>query len=298
MKRLLRCVAAISLAACGTSETTTPETDAATDTADVAADVVEDTPLDTVEPDADVTDPDVSGPDADVVEPDADVEEDTDATGDTGQCEDGSSYTSDCENCYCNAGVWECSEDEWCAYEACISECPASCLPAEEQPCGSSLNYFCTPCHLECSGVEEIDRAVCEDPGSTCGELPPDSDPVTFRDWTPPPECYVDEFVADTASALFASESTAQAAMNCSVELGLDFEAGRLVMAVFREATDGQVRAVAMRASEAVVQMTAPAYCGGPAPPNSIRLVWIDALPETLDVIECTYGECTGPPAP
>ncbi|MFT6396634.1 MAG: hypothetical protein ACJAYU_001377 [Bradymonadia bacterium] len=138
---------------------------------------------------------------------------------------------------------------------------------------------------------------MCEDPGSTCGELPPDSGPVEFSLWEAPPSFAVDEF-GDYASALFASDSEVHAVLGCDDDLGLDWESGRLLLTVFCEAPGADIRTVATRTEEAVVQMTVPAYCDGPSPQNTSTLVWIEALAMTLNVITCTYGACTGPPVP
>lgn len=308
MTRTLGFLAALSLIACGTTDSSEPATDTGTDTiedTDAAEDTVEDATTDTTsdaeaDTDTDTVETDTEADtdtveDTDTIEPDADVVEDT--PEDTETCEDGDVTQEGCETCYCNEGTWECSEDEWCVYEECIAACPAECVSIEEQPCGSNLGYFCTPCHLECNGVEEVDREVCEDPGSTCGELPPDSESVTYSIWEAPGDCYIDEF-GDYASTLFASDSEFHSTVGCDAELGLDWDAGRLILAVFFEGPGAEIRTVATRGDEAVVQMTAPAYCGGPAPTNTSTLVWVEALPTTINVINCTYGSCTGPPAP
>lgn len=301
MTRPLTFLVLAACIACGTSADDAGDGDVIDDAGDVPADAV-DTPVDasTDTPDL-ATDVPVDDADGDST---ADAAEDTrhdgadsDSDPDTGPCADGESRTDGCETCYCASGSWECYVDEWCAYEECLAECPAECLPREEQPCGSSVEYFCTDCHLDCAGVTEVERAVCEDPTSSCGSLPPDAVPIEFEIWTPPDGCWLDEF-AEHSSALIDNDGALAPLIGCDEPSGIDWETSRLALSVFYERPDAEVYGAALRGEELVVQMAARVYCGGPAPPNSAVLVLVEATPETLNVVECSYGACTGPPAP
>jgi hypothetical protein len=286
---------AVLLAACGTTEAPVDATDTGADAAaDTRSDATEDSRSDGGDVSADTAEDEVDTPE------DAPEDTLTDAAdaADTGEpCIDGETTTEGCETCWCTEGEWTCSIDEWCAYEECRAECPSSCLPADEQPCGSSLEYFCTECHRECAGVEEVDRGSCEDPTSTCPALPPDAIPIEYTMWTPPEGCWLDEF-GDYPSALISSEDSYRETLRCEGESGIDWDTSRLAVAVFYERPGAEVYAVSTRDSELVVQMAGRVYCGGPAPSNTSALVLVDSLPETLNVVECSYGACTGPPAP
>ena len=281
------------LAACGTTEA--PVADAGADAPeDVATDGGTDTTEDVVE--------DTSGDTADTADdaPDSaeDVESDAPDIGDAAEpCTDGETTTEGCETCWCAEGVWECSIDEWCAYEECRAECPTECLPADEQPCGASVEYFCTECHMSCAGVEAVEREICEDPTLSCPALPPDAIPTEYEVWTPPEGCWIDDF-GDYPSTLIGNEEAYREALRCEGESGIDWASSRLALAVFYERPGAEVYGASLRGSELVVQMAARVYCGGPAPPNTSVPVLVDALPETLNVVECSYGACTGPPAP
>lgn len=286
-------------AACGISESDADAGEVSDAISDIT-DVVVDAPgaeSDTADVADDSDDSSVdTPPDAAATDSDAEIDA-ADTDSDTAPCVDGESTTDGCETCYCAAGGWECSIDEWCAYEECLAACPTECLPPEEQPCGSSVEYFCTECHLGCAGVTEVERAMCDDPTSGCGALPPEVVPIEYAVWTPPEGCWLDEF-GEHSSTLIRSDGELAPLIGCDEPSGIDWETTRLALSVFYERPDAEVYGAALRDTELLVQMAARVYCGGPAPTNSAILVLVEATPETLNVVECSYGACTGPPAP
>lgn len=214
-------------------------------------------------------------------------------------CDEGESTEDGCLTSTCFEGRWYSSEDEWCVLDECIAACPASCVSADEQPCGANLDYYCTDCHLACYEVEEIDRASCEDPASTCvGTPPPDSTPVEWETWTPGEGCVVPEFDV-LADRVFVGEDELAAEYGCTGSSDVQWDRERIVRVVFPERVDAEVVAVYDRGDELFVQMAAAAYCGGPAPPNSTMHVVVPLSDwASVDANPCTWGYCVGPPAP
>lgn len=214
------------------------------------------------------------------------------------ECSEGETRVEGCESCTCQDGAWACDADMFCEYDACIAACPAACDPVEERICGDDLTYHCTPCHMACEGVSETNATFCADPAATCEATPPpDSVEVV---WSVLSSEGCDEQLFEFGEPVIYAEADAITdAHPCLDVSGVDWDANRVARVVVNERTEAEVLAVWSRSDEMYVQTAAPAYCGGAAPPNwqAFLLIPVDG-PAAIRQGDCTYGRCTGPPAP
>jgi len=303
---------AVSVAGCNEEATPSTSTDTSVDADasgdDAASDVVDDGgEEDTGSDDTGGHDAGADGS-ADADETDADAATDaaldaaTDASLDAGSCTAGDERTDGCTTCYCvEDDVWQCWDDEWCVYEACLAECPTSCDPVGDQVCGArGLTRYCTACHLACADDTATDPVNCDEPWRTCDALPPDATPVEWARWTPP-DC-VETLLFDGGETWLHRDAVDfYGSFPCTegMDLGVDWSTQNVIQTAFLERTDPYVVGVYERPEHFYVYLGSGPYCGGPAPSTEQIFLLIDkSSAETVEAGFCYWGECLGPPAP
>jgi hypothetical protein len=210
---------------------------------------------------------------------------------DTAVCEEGDTRMEDCNDCTCLEGDWVCTDRACGELEACLEACGIGCPAPAFQSCGEDGVSYCSDCEAGCYGVSVLpDREACE-----C--VPPSGERVDAEEWAIPEGCFDIEpegGVSGSAYNIFDAAAWFTCEPGASVEVAAGEEV--LVRAVFEERPDAAFRGVFRdrEADQYTVYLTAPQYCGGPAPTSSVRYFMLPFGDETQYLVDtCSHTECT-----
>ena len=210
----------------------------------------------------------------------------------TEACVDGETRPDDdgCNDCTCIGGDWVCTDRACDEVEACLEACGIGCPPPAFMSCGDNGVSYCNDCEAECYGVTIMpDRERCE-----C--TPPTGEVLDFVEWAIPEGCQDIEpegGVSGTAYNIFDAAAWFRCEAGATVEVAAGEEV--LVRAVFEERPDAEVRGVYRDrdADTYRVYMTAPQYCGGPAPTSTVRYFMLPFGDESAYLVDtCSHTQC------
>jgi len=204
---------------------------------------------------------------------------------------------------YCNTctiachGLEEADDPSVCddedALQVCLESCGAGCPAPEFQPCATDGERYCNTCTMACYGLDEADDpSVCDASVPTCDPRT-DGDAIPFRAFVFPEDC-IERLDVHESDAVYDSAASFFEDHDCDGEpdLGVDFDTERLVRAVMMDNPAGAVIAVREVDEDVVIQITAPRYCGGAAPPNTSAYIVAESEFSTFVSNPCLSGIC------
>jgi hypothetical protein len=206
-------------------------------------------------------------------------------------------YEFDCNSCTCNGSTFDCTDRDCEAVADCYLECGVGCPAPEFQECGVDGNLYCNLCNMQCSDVEPAeDRSLCGICESPAG-LTADWDRFDV-----PEGCTGEDEFGDSWLETYETVEDARTALGCGTDVPINilFPDEVLVRAVFPENPAGDVFTVQTEdGPNQHIYMSAPPYCGGAAPPNTVIWLVLDNNGGTIEQHTCVAGRCpVGPPAP
>lgn len=206
-------------------------------------------------------------------------------------CVEGDTRTELCNECVCTDGAWQCDTQDCTDLETCLAACGDGCPEERYQVCSEEGDSYCNACEATCyEATLAPNREPCDCP------VPLEA-PLAVRLFEVPEGC-VDTQPNGGEAGVATSIFEAAAWFLCEPGVTVDVEFGVevLVRAVFPENPEPSVQGAFFNEATGDVQvvLTAPQYCGGPAPFTSVVYFYVPAVEDPTYTFEnCVHTLCT-----
>ncbi len=206
-------------------------------------------------------------------------------------CTEGATRTELCNTCVCSGGEWQCDTQDCTVLQTCLEECGDGCVEERFQVCSEEGESYCSACVAACySAVLAPDREPCD-----CPE--PAGESLAVRPLEIPDGCeQVEPEGGQSGVAVSVFEAAGWFLCEPNVSIPVEFGVEVLVRAVFPENPEPSVQGAFLNdtTGEVQISLTAPQYCGGPAPTNSVRYFYLPAGEGWTWVFDtCVHTACS-----